>query len=205
MAAAGGSTLDRLGTGGKIILSLVLVGLVAAVYFVVFYGDLATSIDQANAAQKQLNTQLAAAMDAKADYQKDFDEKTRKEQLAAQQKKVLPDEAEMPSFLASIQNVATASGISLTSYTPQDEEPGQYYAKVPMALTLSGRFHQVARFFYGVGQLDRIINVEDIDMVVKKSTENSEEVIVEVKCLATAFRALKPGETAAGTTGRRRK
>jgi len=200
--AAGGSALDRLGVAGKLILSVVLVGLVAAVYFVVFYSDLSTSLDQAKAQQGQLQTQLAAAHDAKDRYQKDFDEMTRKEQLAAQQKKVLPDDPEMPSFLASIQNVATASGIALTSYTPQDEEPGQYYAKVPMALTLSGRFHQVARFFYGVGQLDRIINVEDIDMKVKKSTENADEVIVEVKCLATAFRALREGETADPTKRR---
>jgi len=201
--AAGGSALDRLGIAGKLVLTVVVVGLVAAVYFVVFYSDLSTSRDQAKAAESQLQTQLAAAEDAKAVYQKDFDEKTRKEQLALQQKKVLPDDPEMPSFLASVQNVATASGISLTSYTPQDEEPGQYYAKVPMALTLSGRFHQIARFFYGVGQLDRIINVEDIDMAVKKDTQNADEVIVQVKCLTTAFRALRPGESA--DSGKRRR
>jgi type IV pilus assembly protein PilO len=202
--AAGGSALDRLGIAGKFIVTVVLVGLVAAVYFVVFFSDLSTSLDQAKAQESQLQTQLAAAEDAKAVYQKDFDEKTRKEQLAAQQKKVLPDDPEMPSFLASVQNVATASGISLTSYTPQDEEPGQYYAKVPMALTLSGRFHQVARFFFGVGQLDRIINVEDIDMTVKKDTQNADEVIVEVKCLTTAFRALRAGEATEGSGRKRR-
>jgi type IV pilus assembly protein PilO len=199
-----GSALDRLGIAGKLILSIVFVGLVAAVYFVVFYSDLSTSMDQAKAQESQLKQQLATAEDAKAAYQKDVDEKTHKEQLAAQQKKILPDDPEMPSFLASIQNTATASGISLTSYTPQDEEAGQYYAKVPMALTLSGHFHQVARFFYGVGQLDRIINVEDIDMKVEPPGKDSDEVQVDVKCLATAFRALRAGETPGSTPGRRR-
>ncbi len=196
------SALDRLGILGKVIITIAVLALGAGVYFVVFYSDLSTQEDQANAQKAQLNQQLNAAENAKADYQKDLDEKTRKEQVAAQQKKILPDDAEMPSFLGAIQNTASASGVALTSYTPQDEEVQQYYAKVPMALTLSGRFHQVARFFYGVGQLDRIINVEDIDMKVVSATDKADEVIVDVKCLATAFRAVKPGEQ--NQPGRRR-
>jgi len=198
------SPLDRLGVLGKIIVTVVVLALAAGVYFVVFFSDLSTQEDAANSTKQQLLQKLNAAEDAKADYQKDVDEKTRKEQVAAQQKKVLPDDAEMPSFLGAIQNTASASGVSLTSYTPQDEYVAQYYAKVPMALTISGRFHQVARFFYGVGQLDRIINVEDIDLKVKGATDKSDEVIVDVKCLATAFRALKQGETQ-GQQGRRRR
>lgn len=203
--AAAGSALDRMGVAGKVILSLVFVVLVGAVYFVVFFGELQTEADNAKNQEAQLNDQLSKAEDAKAAYQKDLDEKTRKQGLAREQKKVLPDDAEMPAFLAAIQTTASAAGVSLTSYTPQDEEPQQYYAKVPMALTLSGRFHQVARFFYQVGQLDRVINVEDISIEVKKDTEQADEVIVSVKCLATAFRALRQGESApTGPGGRRR-
>jgi type IV pilus assembly protein PilO len=203
--AATGSALDRIGVAGKIIISLVFVVLVAAVYFVVFFGELQTEADAAKSQEASLNDQLSKAEDAKAAYQKDLDEKTRKQGLAREQKKVLPDDAEMPAFLAAIQTTASASGVSLTSYTPQDEEPEQYYAKVPMALTLSGRFHQIARFFYQVGQLDRVINVEDINMEVKKDTEQADEVIVKVKCLATAFRALRQGETATSQPGGRRR
>lgn len=202
--AAGGSTLDRMGVAGKVILSLVFVILVGAVYFVVFFGELQSQSDQAKNQEAELNDQLSKAEDAKAAYQKDLDEKTRKQGLAREQKKVLPDDAEMPAFLAAIQTTASAAGVSLTSYTPQDEDPQQYYAKVPMALTLSGRFHQVARFFYQVGQLDRVINVEDIDIEVMKDTEQADEVIVKVKCLATAFRALRQGEAAPTGPTRRR-
>ena len=38
----------------------------------------------------------------------------------------------------------------------------KFFARVPMKLTLPGKFHQIAKFFYGVGQLDRIINIENI-------------------------------------------
>ncbi|MFO0613530.1 MAG: type 4a pilus biogenesis protein PilO [Polyangiaceae bacterium] len=202
---ATGNALDRMGVAGKVIISLVFVVLVGAVYFVVFFGELQTQADDAKNQEVSLNDQLSKAEDAKAAYQKDLDEKTRKQTLAREQKKVLPDDAEMPSFLSAIQTTASAAGVSLTSYTPQDEEPQQYYAKVPMALTLSGRFHQVARFFYQVGQLDRVINVEDIDIEVKKDTEQADEVVVNVKCLATAFRALRQGETAPTSGSQRRR
>ncbi len=71
----------------------------------------------------------------------------------------------------------------------------EFYAKVPMKLTLIGKFHQVAKFFHGVGQLDRIINVEDIR--IKNPKVTGDEVQVEVECLATAFRSTRPGELAA--------
>ena len=59
---------------------------------------------------------------------------------------------QMPTFLSTIQDVATVSGINLTSWSPIEELPEEFYAKVPMKLTLIGKFHQVLKFFYGVGQ-----------------------------------------------------
>jgi type IV pilus assembly protein PilO len=68
------------------------------------------------------------------------------------------------------------------------ESSQQFYAKVPMRLSLTGRFHQIAKFFYGVGQLDRIINIEDIDLGKPKLV--NEDIVIEATCLATAFRSL---------------
>jgi type IV pilus assembly protein PilO len=61
-----------------------------------------------------------------------------------------------------------------------------------MKLTLSGKFHQVAKFFYGVGQLDRIINIEDIH--IRKADGKGNPDDVDVECLATAFRASRAGD-----------
>ncbi len=47
---------------------------------------------------------------------------------------------------------------------PHRGDPAGVLLQVPMQLTLSGKFHQVAKFFHGVGQLDRIINLEDIQI-----------------------------------------
>jgi type IV pilus assembly protein PilO len=189
-----GNPLGRLSLPAKMVFGIILVGVIAALYFVVFFTDIDGQISAAQGAESNLKAELQSAEDAKAAFQKDVEDKTRRQQIEREQKKVLPDEAETPSFLAAVQGIATISGVSLTSYKPEDEANDEYYVRVPMSLSLSGRFHQIARFFYGVGQLDRVINIEDIQMTVVTSTAGSDEIVLEVKCLATAFRAKKAGE-----------
>ena len=204
--AQAGSTLDRLPPIAKVGVGALFVLLVGVLYFVGFYADVATEIDAAVQRQQLLQTELSKAQASKDAYQKDLDEKTRREQLSREQKKILPDDSETPAFLSAIQSVATISGVNLTSWSPTEEIPQEFFAKVPMKLTLNGKFHQVAKFFYGVGQLDRIINVENIQIKDKsqdKAKTEGDEVKVDVECLATAFRAVRPGE-APGTNPKRR-
>jgi type IV pilus assembly protein PilO len=198
--AQGGSTLDRLPPIAKVGVGFLFAVLIGVLYFVVFYSDVDTDITNAKNREKNLLQQLAEAEKSREEYQKDADEKTRREQQAREQKKILPDDPEMPAFLATIQDVATVSGVNLTSWSPTEELPEEFYAKVPMKLTLSGKFHQVVKFFNGVGQQDRIINVEDIQ-IKKAPSGGADPDDVEVTCRTTAFRSTRPGE---GRGARRR-
>ncbi len=197
--AASGSVLGRLSFGAKFVFGLILVIVIGALYFIVFFADVDGQINRANARESELKGELQKAEEARSAYQKDVDEKTKMQANELERKKVLPDEAETPSFLASLQSIATVSGVTLVQYDPEDEVPEEFYVKVPMSITVSGRFHQIARFFFGVGRLDRVINIEDIDIKMKnKNSDNkaqAQETILEVKCLATAFRAKKAAET----------
>jgi type IV pilus assembly protein PilO len=195
--AASGSTLDRLPLAGKIGVGLLFMTLVGALFFVFVYEDLSNELQQAKRREVLLQGDLKTAEAAKEAYQRDRDEKIRSEARAEQTKKVLPDDPETPAFLASLQQMATVAGINLTSWAPVDEVPQEFFAKVPMKLTISGRFHQIAKFFHGIGQLDRIINMEDIQMKISpvKATGTVRDQIpepeVNVECLATAFRATR--------------
>ncbi|EYF05762.1 type 4a pilus biogenesis protein PilO [Chondromyces apiculatus] len=200
-----GLSLDRLSPVAKVAIGAVFMALIGALYFIGFYTDVSSQIEGAQNRTLSLQSELSKAQASKEAYQKDLDEKTRREQLSREQKKILPDESETPAFLSAIQGVATVSGVNLTSWSPTEEIPQEFFAKVPMKLSLSGKFHQVAKFFYGVGQLDRIINVENIQIKKKASRQSeprAEDVEVDVECLATAFRAVKAGE-GAGTNPKR--
>jgi type IV pilus assembly protein PilO len=179
----------KIGVGAGL---LVLVGVS---YFVVFYGDIESSIKAAQGQEQTLHSGLADARKNEFAYQKDLAELTDRQQRQRELNKVLPVDTEYPAFLSAVQTVANVSGISLTAWSPQAEVPDQFYARVPMKVSLVGRYHQVAKFFYGVGQLDRIINMENISLTDPKI--QGDDVVVKTEALATAFRALdeKTGAT----------
>jgi type IV pilus assembly protein PilO len=193
MAVAKPSALSRIPTVAKVGIGVGLVVLVSIAYFIIFYSDVSSAIRSAKSQEGTLRGKLADARKIEFAYHQDLAELNDRQQRQREFNKVLPETASYPAFLSSIQGVANVSGVNLVAWSPMEESSQQFYAKVPMRLKLTGRFHQVAKFFYGVGQLDRIINIEDIELGKPKVTE--EDITVEVDCLATAFRSL-PAQSA---------
>lgn len=185
--------LEKLNSAGKFGVGAMLFVLVGVSYYLLFYGELETKIERARGEEKNRQSELAQARQNEHLYQKDLTELTDRQQRQSQLAKVLPSATEYPAFLSAIQSVANVSGVLLTSWAPSQEQLEPFYARVPMKLTLEGRFHQIAKFFYAIGQLDRIINMENISMQEPALSEN--EVVVKVTALATAFRTLSPAES----------
>jgi type IV pilus assembly protein PilO len=197
------SSLAKLPTAAKVGVGIGLAVLVGVAYFVMGYSEVSSQIAAQKRQEAQLRGDLANARESESAYLRDLAELTDKQQRQRELNKILPETAETPSFLSAVQGVANVSGVSLNSWDPLDELPGQFFAKVPMKLTLSGRFHQIAKFFYGVGQLDRIINLENI--YIHDPKRDNDDTVVQVESLATAFHtlAVRPiaSGAAAGTPG----
>jgi type IV pilus assembly protein PilO len=175
-------TLARAGVG------VAVLALAGVAYYVVFYGEIASAIDAAKAQEQQLSQELAEARQAEFAYQKDLAELADRQQGQRELNRILPMQSEYPAFLSAIQNVANVAGVQLAAWTPSPEVTEQFYVRVPMKLELVGRYHQIAKFFYGVSQLDRIINLENVN--VGHPELKGEDVVVRADVLATAFRAL---------------
>jgi type IV pilus assembly protein PilO len=195
--ARGDSVLAKLPPVAKLGVGVLFVALIGVAYFVVFYGDLQSSITAEQSKEANLRADLSAARKNEFSYQQDLAELSDRQQRQREQVKILPTDTEYPAFLSAVQNVANVSGIALTAWSPLPEAPDQFYSRVPMKVELRGRYHQVAKFFYGVGQLDRVINMENISLTDPK--EEGEDMVVKVEALATAFRA-KPEATDTGET-----
>jgi type IV pilus assembly protein PilO len=174
----------RLGIGG------VFFVLIALVYWVVFYTEVSAKIEQANRQSNDLQTELARQQQAQAGYLVDRDELVMRQQRQRDLNKVLPADTEAAAFLSALQQVSNISGVDLKGWKPEEEQTQAFFAKVPMQLELSGHFHQIAKFVYEVGRLDRIINIENIDLSDPKVI--GDDVDLRVRCLATTFHALKP-------------
>jgi type IV pilus assembly protein PilO len=182
----------------KYALGSLLVVLTGFAYYVLFYGDVADAIAKERKQEQSLVDDLSKAKQSQFEYQRDLAELAQRQQRQRELNTVLPETTQYPAFLSSIQGVANVSGVTLQGWTPQDEVLQKFFAKVPMRLSIQGKYHQVAKFFYGVGQLDRIINIENISLTEPKMVGG--EVELKVECLATAFHTLpsKGGSVAQG-------
>lgn len=168
-------------------MAMILVGLV---YYVFLHTEVGTKIDGARRRKGELESALALARQSQAGYFQDRDELVMRQQRQRELNKVLPAETEAAAFLSSLQQVSNVSGIDLMAWQPQEEQTQAFFAKVPMRLEISGRFHQLAKFIYEVGKLDRIINMENIELYDSRPV--GDDVIIRARCLATTFHTIKP-------------
>lgn len=194
--ARGESALAKLPPIAKVGVGALFAALIGVAYFIVFYGDLASSVTAEKNTETGLRAELSDARKAEFAYQQDLTELSQRQQHQRELVKILPTETEYPAFLSAVQNVANVAGVGLTAWSPMPEAPDQFYSRVPMRLSLRGRYHQIAKFFHGVGQLDRVINMENISLTEPK--KEGEDIVVRVDALATAFRA-KADAQAGGT------
>ena len=86
------------------------------------------------------------------------------------------------------------SDLRINSIEPKAESKSQFYAEVPLALTVTGNYHEIAVFFDSISKLKRIINITGIRMQNPKL--KNEQINVDAVFVATAFRFLPQGGAA---------
>jgi type IV pilus assembly protein PilO len=83
--------------------------------------------------------------------------------------------------------VAELSGLTIRLVEPRPEQRQELYSKIPVVLALTGRFHQMGKFFYNVSKLDRAISMENIRMTQPKLLPSG-EMVISVDVRATTYR-----------------
>ncbi len=191
----------KLGTGAKLLLGLAGLAVVALVYFFFFWSDLSNAVTAAKDRNAQLQQEDVAASQAYKAYVDDSTKLEEKKARARDLNKVLPETAEMASFLQAVNQQAEIAGLKVKTVNPLEPQKQPFYARVPVKLAVTGKFHQIAKFFAGISRLDRIINVENIEMGQPKVGDN-DETTLQASCLTTTFHALpKPATSASAVPG----
>jgi type IV pilus assembly protein PilO len=187
MAAAKKTTLDSLPLSGKIALLGLILTVVGVTYATAFHFPLSADIDAAKQRYTQLQDDLRSAEARQRAFLALQQELAEREVQDRELKKVLPQKAEMAVFLESLNQTAELSGLRIERVEPRPEESGDLYTRIPVALTLTGRYLQLAKFFYNVSQLQRAINMENISLTEPK-VNDADEVELKVSVRATTFR-----------------
>jgi type IV pilus assembly protein PilO len=104
----------------------------------------------------------------------------------------LPNSKEIPSLLTSITSAGKGAGLDFLVFRPKGEVPKEFYAEVPVDITVSGPFVGIANFFVAVGNLPRIVNISNVSFTDIKNDRGRN--VVKVNCQATTFRFLDKTE-----------
>ena len=177
-------------TSTKVALLILLLGFVAGGWWVLFYDDLLTSLESERRRTPQLNRTLSEEQEIEKNLVRFQDEITRLQRARDKMRDRLPENAEVAALLQQIHSQAKVVGLEIQRFERAPNEAAELYAKIPVTMTLKGSFHQVATFFYYLGQLTRIVNVENISL--ESMDRNDGGNMIQAVCDATTFMYLPP-------------
>jgi type IV pilus assembly protein PilO len=104
----------------------------------------------------------------------------------------LPDRKEIPDLLSSLSTKAREAGLEILLFRPRAESLQEFYAEIPVDIVVRGGFFNAVTFFDEVAKLNRLVNIDNIDL--KNPKVNGDQVVLEISTLATTYRFLDEAE-----------
>ena len=74
----------------------------------------------------------------------------------------LPTATEMHTLLLDVSQVGRESGLQMLNFTPEQLRGAEFYATLPIRISVSGSFNQLVEFVIGLSTLPRIVHINDI-------------------------------------------
>ena len=106
--------------------------------------------------------------------------------------KQLPNKSQMDALLVDINQAGLSRGLQFELFRPAPTEAArEFYSELPIQLKVIGTYHDMGAFAADVGQLPRIVTLNDISIVAGKDGNLS------MDATARTFRYLDEGEVAA--------
>jgi type IV pilus assembly protein PilO len=177
--------------------------MIGAAYYYIYFNPLY----QAN---QQLNTRIhdkVAENNMLRTYEPKLAELNRNMAILQQQmeiqKKIVPDDKDADQFIKLLHDTAATSGIEIRRYTAMPVSNKDFYTEVPFSIDIDGPYYSVLNFFQRVAELERIVNVSNMQMGNTKSgsaakvktsyTYNPNETVL-ASCVASTFFSHEPSE-----------
>ncbi len=154
-----------------------------------------------NASDAELEAEQKKEVALREDYRKKLSQavnldalKKQREQVqlyVTQLEKQLPSKAEMDALLSDINQAGLGRSLSFELFRPGQVSVKDYYAELPIALRVIGRFHDVGAFASDVANLSRIVTLNNMAV-----SPNKDGALV-MDATAKTFRYLDSEEVAA--------
>ena len=92
-------------------------------------------------------------------------QKLQVQEYVTQLEKQLPGKAEMDALLSDINQAGLGRGLQFELFRPGQVEVKEYYAELPIAIRVTGRYHDLGSFAADVANLSRIVTLHNLNVL----------------------------------------
>jgi type IV pilus assembly protein PilO len=103
--------------------------------------------------------------------------------------KQLPGKAEIDALLIDINQAGLGRGLQFELFKPGPESTRDFYAELPIAIKITGGYHDIGAFASDIAKLPRIVTLNDISLTTAKD-------VLVMDATAKTFRYLDESELA---------
>lgn len=110
--------------------------------------------------------------------------------------KQLPSKAEMDALLSDINQAGLGRSLQFELFRPGSVNVQEYYAEQPIALRVTGSYHDIALFAADIAALSRIVTLNNLTIApaASKSGQPAQPGQLTLDATAKTFRYLDPDE-----------
>jgi type IV pilus assembly protein PilO len=160
--------------------------LICTGYYFGFYQDSSLELDRLRGEEANLQRKLSEVRLIAGNivaFETEIDALKTKLKKALRQ---LPNEKQLEVLLTDISNLGKTAGVEIRSFQRQEEIFHDFYAEVPIAISLNGQYHDIGKFFELLSKLKRIVNMGSLKITVGR--ESIDSTHLKVTGIATTFR-----------------
>lgn len=153
-----------------------------------------------NASDEELTIERSKEVQLRNDYQKKLTQaasldalKKQREQVqqyVTQLEKQLPSKSEMDALLSDINQAGLGRSLQFELFRPGQVSVKDYYAELPIAVRVTGRYHDVGAFAADIANLSRIVTLNNLTLIPGK------DGLLTMDTTAKTFRYLDADEVA---------
>jgi type IV pilus assembly protein PilO len=121
-------------------------------------------------------------------------QKQQVQEFVTQLEKQLPGKAEMDALLSDINQAGLGRGLQFELFRPGQVAIRDYYAELPIAIRVTGRYHDIGEFAADVANLSRIVTLQNISIAPVQARDIGG--LLAMEATARTYRYLDPAEVA---------
>ncbi len=119
-------------------------------------------------------------------------QKLQVEEYVTQLEKQLPGKAEMDALLSDINQAGLGRGLQFELFRPGQVEVKDYYAVLPIAIRVTGRYHDIGSFAADVANLSRIVTLQNL--AISRPAKDPASPLLSMEATARTYRYLDQTE-----------